>query len=198
MSQTSRTQIARIWRAAGLDPEALDRLELPEAPACLPSSFEVGAAAQLSVGAAALAGESLYYLRSGAHQTVRVEKKRAELECTGHFTIDGRSPGAWEKFSGLYRAQDGYVRIHANFEHHRDGVLHLLELGSAEHTSPQDVSAALAYFSALEFETAATERGLVVAKVRSFDEWDAHPHAIAQHNQPLFTIRRIFPTYPQS
>ena len=71
------------------------------------------------------------------------------------------------------------------------GVLTLLELGSAEQTSRQDVSAALAKWSTLDFETAAAERGLVVAKVRSFEEWDGHPHSMANRNQPLLRVTRI-------
>ena len=191
MKEKSRAQLEQIWSSASLEPETLERLALPEGPSCLPSSFDLGTAAQVSVGAAALAGESLYHFRSGAHQTMRVERTRAELECTGYFEIDGQSPNTWEKFSGIYLAKDGYVRIHANFDHHRDGVLNLLELGSAERTSPEDVSEALKDWSALEFETAAAERGLVVAKVRSFKEWDGQPHAIANRNQPLLRVTRI-------
>jgi crotonobetainyl-CoA:carnitine CoA-transferase CaiB-like acyl-CoA transferase len=120
-----------------------------------------------------------------------VEKSAAEFECTGFFELDGTVPDPWAKFSGLYETRDGHVRVHANFDHHRDGVLELLELPDAEHAECDDVSVALSDWSAEAFESAAAENGLVVAMVRSFAEWDAHPHAIATARSPLVSITRI-------
>ena len=101
----------------------------------------------------------------------------AEHECTGYFTIDGRLPHAWAKLSGLYPCRDGYVRIHANFDHHRDGVLRILGLAPGEATEREEVEAALSNWNAEEFETVAAEAGMVVSRVRSFEEWDKHPQA---------------------
>jgi hypothetical protein len=46
--------------------------------------------------------------------------------------LDGRTPEVWDKISGLYACgggrMPGWVRIHANFAHHRDGALRLLGL----------------------------------------------------------------------
>jgi crotonobetainyl-CoA:carnitine CoA-transferase CaiB-like acyl-CoA transferase len=188
---SARSELAQIWRAAGLDQTALTQIDVRDTPQCLPSSFNVGMAAQTSIAAAALAAESIYHLRSGAHQSVSVDRNAAELECTGYFKVDGTSPNAWEKFSGLYEAADGFIRVHANFEHHRDGVLALLELGPAASVERDDVARALSNWSALDFESAAAERGLVVATVRSFDEWDTHPQAIASRGGAPVNITRI-------
>jgi crotonobetainyl-CoA:carnitine CoA-transferase CaiB-like acyl-CoA transferase len=193
MSQpvASSSAARQIWLNAGLAASDLDHLQLPEQRSCLPSSFNVGAAAQASIGCAALAAAALHHARTGPWQQVGVERQAAERECTAYFKVDGVAPAAWEKFSGLYRTRDGHVRIHANFEHHRDGILELLELPGADVAEREDVSNALSSWSALEFETAAAERGLVVAMVRSFDEWDAHAHAVATRELPLVGIRRI-------
>ena len=190
-SISSADALGEVWAGAGLNATALQHVTLPEDPQCLPSSFRVGTAAQASIGAAALAAEQIYHLRCGRHQAVRVSKAAAELECTGYFQLDGTNPSLWEKFSGLYEARDGYVRIHANFDHHRDGVLKLLSLADADHAEPGDVAAALSGWSAEDFETAAAGQGLVVAMVRTFDAWDAHPHAIATRHLPLISIRKI-------
>ena len=115
----------------------------------------------------------------------------AEHECTGYFTIDGRLPQAWAKISGLYPCQDGHVRIHANFDHHRDGVLGILGLAPGEATKRDVVEAALRNWDAAEFETVAAEAGMVVSKVRSFEEWDEHPQAQLLSELPLLTIERI-------
>jgi crotonobetainyl-CoA:carnitine CoA-transferase CaiB-like acyl-CoA transferase len=114
----------------------------------------------------------------------------AALECTGWFSIDGRTPDLWDPFSGLYPCSDGWVRIHANFAHHRDGALRILGLDPGR-AKRQDAEQALLSWRALDFESAAATAGLVVSALRSFDEWDATPQGKAIAQQPLMTIERI-------
>jgi crotonobetainyl-CoA:carnitine CoA-transferase CaiB-like acyl-CoA transferase len=196
-STTSQSALEQIWQTSGIGPAALDQIDLPEQAQIFPSSFATGTAAQASIGAAALAAETLYFARNGQHQTIEVTKPAAERECTGFFTYNGEVPNAWEKFSGLYETNDGHVRIHANFEHHRDGVLALLNLPAANQVEREDVSAALLQWSAESFESAAAAKGLVVSMVRTFDEWDQHPHAIATRALPLLSIRQIGAAEPR-
>jgi hypothetical protein len=82
------------------------------------------------------------------------------------------------------------VRVHANFAHHRDGALRLLGL-APETAQRADAERALQAWRALDFEQAAADRGLVVAALRGFDDWDAHPQGRAVAAQPLMTIDRI-------
>ncbi|MGI9328021.1 MAG: CoA transferase, partial [Pseudomonadales bacterium] len=119
------------------------------------------------------------------------------LECTGFFTLDGTTPNAWEKYSGLYQTRDGHVRIHANFSHHRDGVLDLLELPRGNNAERKDVESALMQWNAQDFEDAAAAAGLVVAKARSFEEWDQHPHARQTTDLPLLSIKKIGDAEPR-
>ncbi len=179
-----------IWRRAGLPVEALACAVLTGADPVLPSSFAVGAAAQASLAAAALAACELGHLRGTARQQVTVDMLHAALECTAWFSIDGRVPDLWDPFSGLYRCADGWVRIHANFAHHREGALRILGLDPAKATRA-DAEVALTKWKALDYENAAAEAGLVVAAMRRFDEWDATPQGRAVAAQPLFTIERI-------
>ena len=176
-----------IWNEFNLPDELLNQITLSGRPG-LASSFHVSQAAQTSIGLAAGAAELLYEVRSGERQSVHVSQRAAELECSGYFELDGKFPGAWEKFSGLYPTKDGHVRIHANFDHHRDGVLELLELGDAATTSKKEVATALQSWSAEAFESAAAERGLVVAKARTFAEWDTHAHALWMQDAPLIRV----------
>jgi hypothetical protein len=128
---TARQALEGLWALADLHPAALAAADLPE-PAdggsVMPSSFAVAAAAQASLGAAALAALEVGHRRQPAspRQTVRVDAEAAALECCAHFTVDGRQLPAWDKLSGLYPCGadvglPGHVRIHANFAHHRDG-----------------------------------------------------------------------------
>ncbi len=195
MSHLARTALAAIWQDAALPDEALHRITLTGEEPVLPSSFAVGTAMQASLGAAALAATEVGRLRGGSVQTVSVDATDAALESACRFTIDGRKPEVWDKLSGLYRCggdgQLGWVRIHANFAHHRDGALALLGLPSGAATERTAVAEALRSWSAEDFETAAAERGLVVAALRSPAQWQAHPQSAALAALPLVDTERI-------
>jgi hypothetical protein len=123
----------------------------------------------------------------------------AALECCGHFTIDGRQPALWDKLSGLYPCgqgvgEPGWVRIHANFAHHRDGALRLLGCPVGDGAERAQVVEALRAWRAEGFESAAAAAGLVVAAARSFEAWDAHPQGQAVAAQPVVRIERLGPS----
>ena len=185
--------LASLWRLAGLPPDTLQYANLSGADPVLPSSFAVGNAAQTSVAAAALAAVELGHVRGQPRQQVSVDMTHAALECSGWFSLNGVTPNVWDKFSGLYRCADGWVRIHANFAHHREGALRLLGL-SVDTTQRADAERALLSWRALDFEQAAANAGLVVAACRNFAEWDAHPQGQAVAALSLFTIERIADT----
>ena len=183
--------LSTIWQAAGLPAEALDHLTLTGSDPALASSFAVGTAAQASFAGAALAAAEIGRLRNGLRQHVSVDMRHAALECCGRFTIDGVAPNVWDKLAGLYACKTGWARLHTNFAHHRDGVLRLLDLPPGHDTERDAVAQAMAKWHATDFEQAATDAGLVVAALRSFDEWDAHPQSAAIAAQPLVAIERI-------
>lgn len=188
---TPQQALQDLWASVGLPPDALDDLTLTGADPALPSSFRVGTAAQTTIAAAALAAARLGLLRGGARQRVSVDMRHAAHECCNWFSIDGRVPSAWEKYSGLYPCGSGWVRIHANFPHHRDGALRLLGLPPGDAVPRDDVVRALAPQDPFAFEQAAADAGLVVAALRSFDAWDRHPHGAAVATQPLVALDRI-------
>jgi len=191
MSVAPALALESIWRDANLPVASLQQLTLTGADPALPSSFAVGTAAQASFAGAALAAAEIGHQRNGLRQQVRVDMRHAALECCGRFTIAGVEPEVWDKLAGLYACGSGWVRLHTNFAHHRDGVLRLLGLPTGPGTERPAVAAALARWDAVEFEDAATRAGLVVAALRSFDEWDAHPQSVAITAQKLVAIDRI-------
>ena len=184
-----------IWRSGGLPDSALQHLTLTGSDPVLSSSFAVGTAAQSTLAAAALAATEIGQRRNGLRQQVRVDMRRAALECCGHFTIDGRVPKLWDKLAGLYPCgpggADGWVRLHTNFAHHRDGVLRLLGLPVGGSTPRETVAGALQGWRAFAFEDAAAKADLVVAALRSFEEWDHHPQSTAVAGRPLVEIEKI-------
>lgn len=190
MPTTPDRVLAGLWQAADLPRDALDCATLTGVDPVLPSSFAVGTAAQTSIAAAALAACELGHVRGQERQSVSVDMLHAALECTTWFSVNDRVPDMWDTFSGLYRCADGWVRVHANFAHHRDGALRLMGLDPAHATREQAEQAMLAR-SAFEFEEAAAQAGLVVAALRSFEQWDGHAQALALADQPLFVLERI-------
>jgi len=180
-----------IWRDAALPRASLHQLALTGADPVLPSSFAVGTAAQVSFASAALAAAEIGLLRNGLRQQVRVDMRHSALECCGRFMVDGVAPELWDKLAGLYACQSGFVRLHTNFAHHRDGVLQLLGLPPGPAAERAAVAQALSQRDAFEFEQAAADAGMVVAALRRFDEWDAHPQAAAIAALSLVAIERI-------
>ncbi len=187
--------LAALWRGATLPAGALADVELTGADPVLPSSFAVATAVQSALAAAALAAAKIGWHRGGPRQRVAVDATHAVLDSCSWFRVDGRSLPIWDKLSGLYacgaRRDPGWVRIHANFAHHRDGALKLLGLPPGAQTEREAVTEALADWRAEDFEAAAADAGLVVAAARSFARWDAHPQGRALADQPPLTIEAI-------
>ncbi len=187
--------LSALWADAGLAPAALQRITLTGDEPVLASSFAVATILQVSLGAAALAAAEIGQSRGGPLQRVSVDATDVVLEASGRFSIDGRTPDPWDKLSGLYAcggtATPGWVRIHANFAHHRDGALRLLGLPAGAAIERAQVAQALRRWRAEDFEQAAADAGLVVAAVRSFEQWDAHAQAAAVAAQPLLAFERI-------
>jgi crotonobetainyl-CoA:carnitine CoA-transferase CaiB-like acyl-CoA transferase len=192
MTSTSPGQIlADLWRAARGDSDALSRVSLSGAEPALPSSFRVGAAAQASIAASALAAAELWRQRTGRSQTVSVDMRHAAVEFRSerHARIAGQPPAPlWDKIAGVYRTGDGRrVRLHTNFPHHRDGILKLLQCAYER----EAVQAALLKWEAEKFETAASEAKMVTTMMRSPAEWAAHAQGQAVAALPLIEITRI-------
>lgn len=198
----ARELLEGLWRDAGLSAEALPRAMFTGAEPVLRSSFAIGSMLQASLGAAALAATEIGRLRGGPVQTVALDALDVARESAARFSLDGRRPEVWDKLSGLYRCGSDdapeHVRIHANFEHHRDGALALLGLPPGPTTERAQVEAALRGWSAEAFESAAGERGLVVAAVRTPEQWTAHPQAAAIAAMPLVAIERIGDAPPRA
>jgi crotonobetainyl-CoA:carnitine CoA-transferase CaiB-like acyl-CoA transferase len=189
--KTSREILTELWTGAGDDSASLDRLTLSGAEPQLPSSFRVGAAAQVSIAAAGLAAAEIWKQRSGQSQAVAVDMRHAVVECRSerYLRRDGTPPPpAWDAIAGVYKTGDGkFVRLHTNFAHHRDAVCKVLAC-SAERDA---VQAALLQWKGEAFETAAYAAGGVVALMRSHADWKALPQAKAIAELPLIEITQI-------
>ncbi len=192
-----RATVGRAWTSVGLDPRALQALEFEGTRPALPSSFAVSHVAQAAIALAALAAAEIWHRRGGRRQQVAVDLRHAAIEARSdrYFAIDGHAIAVGDPLTGLYRCGDGgWVRIHANFAHHRDGALALLGCGP----SRDAITAALRGHSALGFEEAAAASGLPIVALRSTAEWNAHPQGQAVAALPLLSVTRIGEAPPRT
>lgn len=188
---TPADHLRQLWTDAALPADSLEDIMLTGSDPVLPSSFAVGAAAQVTVAASALAAALVWQQRGGRRQSVSVDMRHAAIEfLSEHFArIEGTAPeDPWDKIAGTYQCGDGrWVRLHTNFPHHREGILRLLGCDYDR----QAVATALLAWTGYGLEDAAAENGLCATAMRSFAEWDAHPHAAALITQPVVRISRI-------
>lgn len=194
--RSSHDVLQALWSAAGGDPSALSAVKLTGTGPLLPSSFAIDTAAQVSIAAAGLAAAEIWRLRSGEAQEVTVDLEHAAVECRSerYLRVDGKAaPPAWDAIAGVYKVRDGFVRLHTNFQHHRDNVCRILgcepERGK--------VQAALNEWSGEEFETQAYAGGCVVSFMRSHEVWSQHPQARALVELPLLSIEKIGEAAPK-
>lgn len=189
--------LAALWRLSGEDQAALARVRLSGQEPALPSSFAVGTAAAASIGVSALAAAELHRQRGGAPQQVEVDMRHAAIEFRAeqYLQVDGApAPEFRDRITRTFQCGDGrWLRIHANFPHHRDGVLRILQCGH----DPAAVAQALQRWDAFRFEDEAAAAGMVVTAMRTFDEWDAHAQGQALTGLPLLSIERIGDAPPQ-
>jgi crotonobetainyl-CoA:carnitine CoA-transferase CaiB-like acyl-CoA transferase len=195
--QSTREILSDVWTLGGGDPSALNAVTLTGREPILPSSFRVGAAAQVTIAAAGLAAAEIWKARSGQGQAVSVDMLHAAVECRSerYLRVDDKAPPpAWDPTAGIYKTgDDRYVRLHTNFPHHRDNICKVLTCKPER----DDVQRALMEWKADEFETEAYAGGCVVSMMRSHDEWLAHPQARALEQLPLLTIEKIGEAAPK-
>ncbi|CAL5868901.1 uncharacterized protein PFLUO_LOCUS3128 [Penicillium psychrofluorescens] len=192
---TASDTISHLWDHLDLPHQALQSLQLPDTNSDpgLPSSFKVGHLAQSTIALSALAASLFHATRNGKSSPppvqVALRHACAEFKSERLYRIDGHPPpDPWGPIGGLHATRDGYVRIHDNWMHHRQAALDILRLPS--NASRAQVAEALKSRSAVEVETAAFQSGGVIAALRSYEQWDAHPQASAISDFPI-QIRRL-------
>jgi len=195
--QSPREILSDLWILGGGEPSAIDIVTLTGSEPILPSSFRVGAAAQVTIAAAGLAAAEVWKARSGEAQGISVDMTHAAVECRSerYLRVDDKPPPpAWDVIAGVYKTGDGrLVRLHTNFPHHRDNVCEVLNCKPER----DDVQRALMQWKGEEFETAAYASGCVVSMMRSHDEWLATSQAQAIEQLPLIQIDRIGEAAPR-
>jgi len=188
--------LAQILEAAGVDLDVARQVDFRGSDPILPTPFLMATAGAAALAAVGLAAADLWRLRGGGDQRVIIDARRGALALRTHayLRLNGQPlPEIWDPISGFHRTTDGWVQLHCQFPHFRDGVLQVL---GCDHDAAA-VAAALGVWRAQELEDRMAAAGLPVFKMRHQSEWRAHPQGQAVGDLPLLEIIKIGDSPPE-
>ncbi len=175
--------LTQAWRDLAGDPDRV-RLVSVQGNAELPSRFRVGELATGAVAAQRLAAEELQAV-DGQVRPVVVDARHVGVAFRSErfLRLDGLTAGAgFAPLSRFLPTTDGWVRLHANYPHHREAVYRALG---------GDPVTAVATQTSQQVEDAVVEAGGVAAAVRTASQWAAHPQGAAVKDLPLLRLRHV-------
>ena len=164
-----------LWTDLGGDPEHLERVTVHGPDVVLPSVFDVTGFASDTVALASLAVAELWATRSGSDvPAVDVGRRRAGASFRSESlltSVGWELPPVWDPVAGDYETADGWIRLHTNYQSHRDAAMGVLD------TDPDRdaVTRAVAHWAGEELESAVIAAGGCAAVMRTEAEWKAHP-----------------------
>ncbi|WCH90652.1 CoA transferase [Streptomyces moderatus] len=186
------TALGTAWSAVGGDAALLPRVSTVVREGALDARLPVRELARACVGACALAAAELGARRAGRSEVPRVRLDDGAIATAfvseRHLLVDGRAPVWFAPLSRFWRTADGWVRTHANYPHHRAGLL--AGLGMTQ-DDPDAVGAVLAERSSHEVEQAVYAAGGLAVALRTPREWAAHEQASAVARRPLVEHERF-------
>jgi crotonobetainyl-CoA:carnitine CoA-transferase CaiB-like acyl-CoA transferase len=168
------------WAALGGPPALAETVSYAGAGNVLAARPPVRELARAAVGVCSLAAAELLARRTGVPmRTVRVHEGAVAAAFASErlLQIDGRTRASFAPLSGFWRAADGWVRTHANYQHHRERLLNALGIGDSgdDQALALRVSQELAARPAQWIqETVYAQGGLAVA-VSPTPSLDVHP-----------------------
>ncbi|MEV7613932.1 CoA transferase [Streptomyces sp. NPDC089799] len=155
----------QAWAALGGDAGVVGRVRYRGVGGFGDGPLPVGELARASVGVCSLAAAELGAVRGGRDEVSGVVVDEGAVTAAfvseRHLRVDGRAPVVFAPLSGFWRAEDGWVRTHANYPHHRAALVRALGLAGE---APEELAAAVAGRKAAEVQEAVyAAGGLAVA-----------------------------------
>lgn len=162
----------------------------------LPTNFRLGTAGAAALASVGRTASQLWHLRTGRWQKTAVDVRRGAIavRTNRYLRLNGAPLESWRDVSGFYRTGDGgWVQLHCNYPHHRDGILDVLQAA----TSRAAVEAATARWHASDLEDALQANGLPAVRIRTRREWRKHRQFNAIAELPLMEILKIGDAPPE-
>jgi crotonobetainyl-CoA:carnitine CoA-transferase CaiB-like acyl-CoA transferase len=152
----------------------------------LPSVFAVTALATAAMGVAARAAGRLVSQLGGPGGVVTVDQRLASLWFGATIVPDGwtLSP-AWDAIAGDYETSDGWIKLHTNAPHHKRAALAVLGCRAEREV----VGAAVRRWTGDDLEAEIVTAGGCAARLRTEDDWAAHPQGRAVAGEPTVHLQ---------
>ena len=178
----------------GADDDVAKRLRVTGPELVLPSVYDVTGLATAAVAAAALAMAEVWTARGhGSDSVVEVDRRQAcaafrseALLAPSGWTL----PPIWDPIAGDYRAEDGWIRLHTNYAHHRDAALRALGLAPDPTPTRDLVADAVRRWKRADVEAAVVAAGGAAAAMYAIHEWAEHPHGRVAVREPVVRVER--------
>ena len=192
MALPSDALLADVLPLLGLDERYASAHLLIHPGNGLPSGLPVNALACGSVAAAGLSGIAL---RGGPQVVVDPRQVSVAFRNDQLSSINGTPVVGFAPLSGFFAARDGWVRTHANYDHHR---VRLLEaLGLPESATRDDLAEAVGGMRAKAVEDKVTAAEGMAVRVRTADEWSRSRPGRAASKLPLIGREQVSESGPK-
>lgn len=183
----------QLRQRLGFDESQCQNLSILGPEGVLHSAFPVTTLATSAVALATVAAAELWAARNDqALPAVKVHSADASAAFRAEqlFEPQGwQQPPLWDPLAGNYRSKDGWIRLHTNYQNHRDAAT--LALGTANRAH---IAKVLSGLSSIEAEAAVVSAGGAAAAMHTRDAWlSSAPGLAAVEGTPLETHRRIGP-----
>lgn len=129
------------------------------------------------------------FLPKNQRNQIRIDSSRvaASFNSLSSLRVNGKPTLGFAELSGFFPVKDGWVRLHANYPHHKKVIQRVLgesELEGIQHTLQQ--------ISANEVEHLVNSAGGIASSVRSLDEWNRSDNARFLRKEPWikFSLER--------
>jgi crotonobetainyl-CoA:carnitine CoA-transferase CaiB-like acyl-CoA transferase len=199
MSSGPEVALSEILKSAGYVPSTQAVARIIGDDPVIPTRYRIGAAGSAVIAAAGLAAASIWEIRTGRRQEIKVDVRAAvaSLRSYRYMKLDGpQQRDLMDPLSGFYRVSAGrWVFLHCNFPNHRDH--NLAVLGVASQTK-EDTAAAATKWEGETLEDAFMTSGGCGAVARTTEEWARNPQAAAVASLPLVEIVRIGDAPPEA
>ncbi|UGS34133.1 CoA transferase [Capillimicrobium parvum] len=174
--------LAEAWAALGGDPASLVAPAVTGGPGPFGGPLAVDELAAASAGAALAAAAELAAQRGAPMRRIELDASglAAAFMSERHLRLDGAPPPPpFAPLSRFARTADGWIRLHANYPHHRAALLTVIE-------TVEDA----ARWRGEELETAIVAAGGCAAAMRTPAQWAAHPQGAAVARLALLDMER--------
>lgn len=174
---------------AALGSVDLDHLSIATGAAIWRGPLAVDDLAISGVGAAtALAATFLAERNGRTPATTTIDARHAAAAFQSELLVapvGWTMPPVWDPIAGDYRCDDGWIRLHTNYPHHRAAALRALDLADTPELNTDTISDHLASRSCEEVERAIVAANGVAGRQRCQDDWRAHDAGRAVRHEPL-------------